>query len=59
MIYSKGKRKKRVLTLFTDKAQEAMEILIKNRIKVGVAAGNEYLFACTTKRSANPTRGWG
>ena len=58
VIYSKGKRKKRVPTLFIDEVQEAIEILIKNRIKVGAAAGNEYLFACTTKHSVNPIRGW-
>ena len=40
VIYSKCKRKKRVPTLFTDEVQEAIETLIKNRIKVGVAAGN-------------------
>ena len=58
VIYSKGKRKKRAPTLFPGEVQQAIEVLIKNRTKVGVAASNEYLFACTTKRSVNPIRGW-
>ena len=58
VIYSKGKRKKRVQTLFPGEVQEAIEVLIKNRTKVGVAASNEYLFACTTKRSVNPIQRW-
>ena len=58
LIYSKGKWKKRVLTLFTDEVNKGLNILVKNRSPVGVNNHSIYLFPCITRNSKNHIRGW-
>lgn len=58
LVYSKGKRKKRVPTLFTDELSKALRYLVKYRSNVGVLEKNIYLFPCPTRNSKNHIRGW-
>ena len=58
LTYSKGKRKKRVPTLFTDEVNKGLKILVKNCSVVGVSNDNVYLFPCITRNSKNHIRGW-
>ena len=58
LVYSKGKRKKRVPTIFTDEVQEAINYLVRTREQIGVIPSNTFLFPCTTKKSSNHVRGW-
>ena len=55
---SKGKQKKRVVTLFTDEVNKGLKILVKNCSVVGVSNDNIYLFPCITRNSKNHIRGW-
>ena len=58
LIYSKGKRKKRIPTIFTPKVQDVIEILLESRRKINIPDNNVYLFPCTTRRSLRHVRGW-
>ena len=58
IIYSKGKKKKRVPTLFTTELNKAISYLVKHRDNVGVLKTNIYLFPCVTRNSKNHIRGW-
>ena len=58
IIYSKGKKKKRVPTLFTTELNKAISYLVKHRNDVGVLKTNIYLFPCVTRNSKNHIRGW-
>ena len=58
IIYSKGKKKKRVPTLFTTELNKAIFYLVKHRDDVGVLKANIYLFPCATRSSKNHIRGW-
>ena len=57
LVYSKGKRKKRVPTLFTDELSKALRYLVKYRSNVGVLEKNIYLFPCPTRNSKSHIRG--
>ena len=58
IIYSKGKKKKRVPTLFTTELNKAISYLVKHRDNVGVLKTNIYLSPCVTRNSKNHIRGW-
>ena len=58
IIYSKGKKKKKVPTLFTTELNKAISYLVKHRNDVGVLKTNIYLFPCVTRNSKNHIRGW-
>ena len=58
VLYVKGKRKRRVPILFTKEVQEAIELLLSAREKVGVSVHNEYLFPRPTRDSKGHVRGW-
>ncbi|XP_057297398.1 calponin homology domain-containing protein DDB_G0272472-like [Hydractinia symbiolongicarpus] len=58
VVYTKGKRKKRVLTLFTLVVQECINVLVMARSQVGIGDTNQYLFPWVFKKSENHVRGW-
>ena len=58
IIYSKGKKKKRVPTLFTTELNKAISYLVKHRNDVGVLETNIYLFPCVMRNSKNNIPGW-
>ena len=58
IIYSKGKKKKRVPTLFTTELNKAISYLVKHRNDVDVLKTNIYSFLCVTTNSKNHIRGW-
>ena len=58
LIYSKGKRKKRIPTIFTPEVQDVIEILLESQRKINIPDNNVYLFPCTTRRSVRHVRGW-
>ena len=49
IIYSKGKKKQRVPTLFTTELNKAVFYLVKHRDDVGVLKTSIYLFPCATR----------
>ena len=57
LVYSKGKRKKRVPTLFTNELSKALTYLVKYQSNVGVLEKNIYLFPCPTRNSKKHIRG--
>ncbi|XP_057310698.1 uncharacterized protein LOC130648660 [Hydractinia symbiolongicarpus] len=58
IVHVRGKRGRQVPTLLTADCVAAIDLLVKKREKVGVAAGNKYLFPTPTRQSLNPLRGY-
>ena len=58
IIYSKGKKKKRVPTLFTIELNKTIFYLVKHRDDVGVLKTNIYLFSCVTRNSKYHICNW-
>ena len=58
LVYSKGKRKKRVSTLFMDELSKTLTYLVKYQSNVGVSEKNIYLFPCPTRNSKKHIQGW-
>ena len=57
IIYSKGKKKKRLQTLLTTESNKAISYLVTHQDNVGRLT-NMSLFTCVTKNSKNHTYGW-
>ena len=57
IIYSKGKKKKRLQTLFTTESDKAISYLMTNQDNVGRLT-NMYFFTCVTRNSKNRIHGW-
>ena len=58
IIYSKGKKKQRVPTLFTTELNKAIFYLVKHRDVVAVLKTNMYLFPCMTRNFKTYICGW-
>ena len=58
LVYSKGKRKKRVSTLFMDELSKTLTYLVKYQSNVGASEKNIYLFPCPTRNSKKHIQGW-
>lgn len=57
IIYSKGKKKKKLQTLFTTKSNKAISCLVTHQDNVGRLT-NMYVFTCVTRNSKNHIHGW-
>ena len=57
IIYSKGKKKKRLQTLFTTESNKAISYLVTHQDNVGRLT-NMYLLTCVTRNSKNHIHGW-
>ena len=59
MVHLRGKMGHQVPVLLPDnEILTAIDLLVDNREKVGVACDNKYLFPAPTRASKNPLRGY-